>query len=76
MEVVKVLVIVVTIIHSVMGQVPSSMGSKSPSSSDGHKYDLEIQRVELMNQTDFVVFQGLKVKRYNKTCEFEIQNES
>lgn len=36
---------------------------------DGHKYDLEIQKVEPANNTDFVVFNGLKVKRYNKTCE-------
>jgi hypothetical protein len=32
----------------------------------------EIQKVEPANQTDFVVFQGLKVKRYNRTCELPI----
>lgn len=37
--------------------------------SDGHKYDLEIQKVDLVNETDYVVFEGLKVKRYNKTCK-------
>lgn len=41
-----------------------------PASSQGHKYDLEIQKVEPLNDTVFVVFQGLKVKRYNKTCEW------
>lgn len=41
----------------------------SPQSS-GHKYDLEIQKVLPMNDTDYVVFEGLKVKRYNKTCKF------
>lgn len=34
---------------------------------DGRKYELEIQKVLLVNETDFVIFKGLKVKRYNKT---------
>ena len=38
-------------------------------SSGGHKYDLEIQKVLPMNDTDYVVFKGLKVKRYNRTCK-------
>lgn len=62
MEVVQV-IILLTLVFSALGQMPSS-------GSVGHKYDLEIQKVELMNKTDFVEFQGLKVKRLNKTCEF------
>jgi hypothetical protein len=45
----------------------AQLGPRASKPEDGHKYELEIQKVELMNKTDFVVFEGLKVKRYNKT---------
>lgn len=37
-----------------------------------HKYDLEIQKISKANNTDFVVFEGLKVKRLNRTCKFDV----
>lgn len=49
---------------------PLGPSAGPPSGDDGgYKYDLEIQKVELVNDTDYVVFEGLKVKRYNKTCK-------
>ena len=35
--------------------------------SIGPNYDLEIQKVVLLNQSDYISFQNLRVKRYNKT---------
>ena len=49
---------------------PPAAGPPEPSEpEDNRKYDLEIQKVLPLNKTDYVVFNGLKVKRHNKTCE-------
>lgn len=46
---------------------PPAEGPPAEGADDGRKYELEIQKVLLVNETDFVIFKGLKVKRYNKT---------
>lgn len=33
----------------------------------GPKYELELQKVVLLNESDFITFEKLRVKRYNKT---------
>lgn len=59
---------VCTLILSIV-VLPSLAQIGPPASNSGHKYDLEIQKIVSVNETDFVVFEGLKVKRLNKTCE-------
>lgn len=43
-----------------------------PDAGGGPNYELEIQKVVLMNDSDFVKFEDLRVKRYNKTCKSKI----
>lgn len=55
----------------VIGQAPPGAPPKSspPEDGDNRKYELEIQKILPLNESDVVVFHGLKVKRFNKTCE-------
>lgn len=49
---------------------PAAPAARPPTGEapeDNRKYDLEIQKVLSVNKTDYVIFQGLKVKRFNKT---------
>jgi hypothetical protein len=65
----KIFLLLTICCSSAVGQMSPPPPAAPEPETDGHKYDLEIQKVLLVNETDFVVFQGLKVKRYNKTCE-------
>lgn len=66
MEIVKVILFITATVTGIEAMVKPQ--------TQGHKYELELQKVLPMNDTEFVVFEGLKAKRYNRTCEYNQKN--
>lgn len=76
MGVVKVLIVGLILVVSVLAVKAPKKPMKQPQveqpDDDVQKYDLEIQRIVNANDTSYVVFEDLKVVRYNKTGGWNI----
>jgi len=47
--------------HQVLCQAPKA------EAGEGHQYEVELQRILLTNESEYMTFDKLKVRRYNKT---------